>query len=397
MNAKNIKWTAQKKSINDLKLHEKNPRIFTEKGMKDLENSIKSVGFFQPIVINLDGTILSGHARYLKLKEMGETEIEVMLPDRNLTEKQEEEILVRANANTAGKWDFDILANQFDDFELTEWGLEVPSMENLLNENDVDDDNEEYQNEDSENHGVKIRDDNVLQYNQFALFGRHNNYDIPVLKENMIFDGDIDDLFFDKQQLEDENFVNKVMLCIEGGRVPLKKYDFALKNNVVGFFADDFRFEKVWINAIELMEFYKKNEVKAMLTPNFSLWADEPLPFQILSHYKTQWCGRFWQEAGMKVVPTINFSTPESYDFCFLGVPTECPLVFFQVRNVSNEKEFDLLVSGIEQAYKTIKFKKAYFYGAGKTKKSQKLIERIKGDFKVIPFPSWTDRLKQFN
>jgi hypothetical protein len=150
MNAKNIKWTAQKKSINDLKLHEKNPRIFTEKGMKDLENSIKSVGFFQPIVINLDGTILSGHARYLKLKEMGETEIEVMLPDRNLTEKQEEEILVRANANTAGKWDFDILENQFNDFELTEWGLEVPSMENLpdlsiLDEEDQDQKLEEMQ------------------------------------------------------------------------------------------------------------------------------------------------------------------------------------------------------------------------------------------------------------
>jgi hypothetical protein len=35
MNAKNIKWTAQKKSINDLKLHEKNPRQFTEKGIYD--------------------------------------------------------------------------------------------------------------------------------------------------------------------------------------------------------------------------------------------------------------------------------------------------------------------------------------------------------------------------
>lgn len=132
--AKKITWKIQKKSIDDLKPHEKNPRIFTEKGMKDLENSIKSVGFFQPIVANLDGTILSGHARLLKLKELGETEIDVMLPDRNLTEKQEEEILVRANANTAGKWDFDILANQFEDFELTEWGLEIPEMEMEIEE-----------------------------------------------------------------------------------------------------------------------------------------------------------------------------------------------------------------------------------------------------------------------
>ena len=109
--SKKITWTLQKRKIDELTPHAKNPRIFTEKGMKDLENSINSVGFFQPIVANTDGTILSGHARLQKLKDLGETEIEVMLPDRTLTPKQEEEVLVRANANTAGKWDFDLLKN----------------------------------------------------------------------------------------------------------------------------------------------------------------------------------------------------------------------------------------------------------------------------------------------
>jgi ParB-like chromosome segregation protein Spo0J len=99
--------------------------------MKDLENSINSIGFMQPININQDGTILSGHARAMKLKEMGETEVDVYVPDRLLTPKQEEEVLVRANANTAGQWDFDILANEFEDFELEEWGMEIPAVENF--------------------------------------------------------------------------------------------------------------------------------------------------------------------------------------------------------------------------------------------------------------------------
>jgi site-specific DNA-methyltransferase (adenine-specific) len=97
--------------------------------MKDLENSINSIGFMQPININQDGTILSGHARTLKLQQMGEIEVDVYVPDRLLTPKQEEEVLVRANANTAGQWDFDILANEFEDFELVEWGLEIPAIE----------------------------------------------------------------------------------------------------------------------------------------------------------------------------------------------------------------------------------------------------------------------------
>jgi site-specific DNA-methyltransferase (adenine-specific) len=97
--------------------------------MKDLENSINSIGFMQPININQDGTILSGHGRAMKLKQMGETEVDVYVPDRMLTPKQEEEVLVRANANTAGQWDWDLLANEFEDFELTEWGLEIPAIE----------------------------------------------------------------------------------------------------------------------------------------------------------------------------------------------------------------------------------------------------------------------------
>ncbi len=117
---KRITWKIEKRKLADLKPHPKNPREFTEKGMKDLENSINSIGFMQPININQDGTILSGHARALKLKEMGEIEVDVYVPDRLLTPKQEEEVLVRANANTAGKWDFDILANQFDLAEITD-------------------------------------------------------------------------------------------------------------------------------------------------------------------------------------------------------------------------------------------------------------------------------------
>jgi len=141
---KRITWKVEKRKLADLKPHPKNPRQFTEKGLKDLENSINSIGFIQPININQDGVILSGHARTLKLKEMGETEVDVYVPDRMLTPKQEDEVLVRANANTAGKWDFDILANEFELDEINEWGLEVPDVENIpdlsiLGDNDNND------------------------------------------------------------------------------------------------------------------------------------------------------------------------------------------------------------------------------------------------------------------
>lgn len=376
----------EKKFLKDLKPAEYNPRKANAKQEGHLKASLEKFGVVEPVIVNCnkdrENIIVGGHFRVRELKKLNYKEVDCVIVDLSL--EDEKELNIRLNANT-GDFDWDLLANNFELAEINDWGLEVPDME-IEAEEDLEE-------EDSKEEEQGIKEDNVLQYNSFALFGRHNAYDIPLLKENMLFDGDIDDLFFDKSQLEDD-FQSKTMLCLEGGRVSLKKYDFALKNNIVGFFADDFRFEKVWNNAIELMEFYKENEVKALLTPNFSLWADEPLPFQILSTYKTQWCGRFWQEAGMKVVPTLNFSTKESYDFCFLGVPKETPLVFFQVRNPANQKEIDIALQGIEKAHKIINFKKAYFYGAGKTKKSSELINQISSNFEKVLFPSWTDRLR---
>ena len=93
--------------------------------------------------MNQDGTILSGHARAMKLKEMGETEVDVYVPDRVLTPKQEEEVLIRANANTAGRWDWDLLANDFDLGELDDWGLEVPDISTDLDNDDSKDEDEE--------------------------------------------------------------------------------------------------------------------------------------------------------------------------------------------------------------------------------------------------------------
>jgi DNA modification methylase len=140
-NPKNNKiiWQIEKRNIDDLKPHPKNPRHFTEKGLKDLENSINSIGFASPININQNGTILGGHARILKLQEMGHKEIDVYVPDRILTPEQEDEVIIRLNANTAGEWDFEKLANEFDIGDLSEWGLEIPGMEEETEETIGDD------------------------------------------------------------------------------------------------------------------------------------------------------------------------------------------------------------------------------------------------------------------
>ena len=52
----------------------------------------------------------------------GENVIDVRVPNRELTEPEAREYLIRSNKNTGG-WDDDALANNFDVEELKEWGF----------------------------------------------------------------------------------------------------------------------------------------------------------------------------------------------------------------------------------------------------------------------------------
>lgn len=41
---------------------------------------------------------------------------------------------------------------------------------------------------------------------------------------------------------------------------------------------------------------------------------------QLESVAHSRWCGAYWQSKGLTVVPTISWSTPSSYRYCFDGV-----------------------------------------------------------------------------
>jgi site-specific DNA-methyltransferase (adenine-specific) len=128
MNDKRIVWSIAKKKISELTPYDKNPRIITEAGLNQLKESFDEIGMAQPVNINTDGTILSGHARIMQLKNEGTEEVDVMIPDRKLTPKQEEAVIIRMNKNVAGVWDFDILKDSFQVDDLIDWGFDESEL-----------------------------------------------------------------------------------------------------------------------------------------------------------------------------------------------------------------------------------------------------------------------------
>lgn len=117
-----MKWHLEKRNIVDLKHFHKNPRVLTEEQQQQLEQSLKKFGLIDKPIINTDNTVIGGHQRLKTLELMGEQEIEVYVPDAQLSDKDVEELNIRLNKNT-GEWDWDILANEWDKDDLLAWGF----------------------------------------------------------------------------------------------------------------------------------------------------------------------------------------------------------------------------------------------------------------------------------
>lgn len=140
------------KKLNDYRLNESNPRTITEAKLKKLIKSINELPQMmevRPIVVDQDGVVLGGNMRYRALLEMGKTEV----PDgwikeiSELTEEQKKEFVIKDNVGF-GEWDWDILANEWDTEDLSDWGLDLPDFrggeEDLFADKGIPDDVSEW-------------------------------------------------------------------------------------------------------------------------------------------------------------------------------------------------------------------------------------------------------------
>lgn len=116
----------KKFKINEIKLNPNNPRLIKDDKFEKLVKSIKEFPEMldiRPIVVNSDMVILGGNMRFKACKEAGLKEIPVIVAD-NLTEEQQREFLIKDNTS-GGEWDFEVLANEWDNEQLEDWGLDL--------------------------------------------------------------------------------------------------------------------------------------------------------------------------------------------------------------------------------------------------------------------------------
>lgn len=106
--------------------------------------------------------------------------------------------------------------------------------------------------------------------------------------------------------------------------IPLQGFNYALKeknpeNIGVHFFLHDYQFERVWNYPDRYAEVLSK--FAFVLSPDFSPYSDMPRALKIYNVYRNRWCARYWQEFGIRVIPTITWSDTDSLAYCLNGVP----------------------------------------------------------------------------
>ena len=112
--------------IVDLKPNPRNPRQITRRQFEKLKKSIADCPRLlaaRPVLVSTrtgENIIIAGNMRYLAASALDFESIPAIFLE-GLSEAEEREIEIKDNG-VFGEWDFDILANEFSDLPLIEWG-----------------------------------------------------------------------------------------------------------------------------------------------------------------------------------------------------------------------------------------------------------------------------------
>lgn len=125
-----LEWKTESRRVGDLMKFPNNPRKMTEEQRERLKESLQRFNLVELPAITPHNTILAGNQRVAMLVLLGRSDdmIDVRVPNRELTEEEQREYVVRSNLNT-GEWDWSLLEEFWAKEDLLAWGW--PKMDML--------------------------------------------------------------------------------------------------------------------------------------------------------------------------------------------------------------------------------------------------------------------------
>lgn len=307
------------KDINELKPYKNNAKKHPQKQIDKIKKSIEEFGFNDPIGIDENNIIIEGNGRYEALKQLGVKEIPCIAL-KDMTEEQKKAyILVHNKLNMDTGFDVDILNDELlsiDTIDMSDFDLEIKF-------DDIFKENERHRTNDTYNLGI-MDNENVSDF-----------WQMPVIKN--------------------DNFIPSKLIGFNYAKTSKEK------NVGIHFYLDDYQFERLWNKPEEYVDILKQYE--CILSPDFSLYMDMPMPMKIWNIYRSRLIGQYYQSQGIKVIPTLSWAEEETFEFCFEGIPKGSIVSISTIGVKKNKEALKIWKAGVDELIRRIEPSTILIYG----------------------------------
>lgn len=129
----------------------------------------------------------------------------------------------------------------------------------------------------------------------------------------------------------------------------------------VHFYIDDYQFERIWNAPHDYVDILRQFD--CILTPDFSLYTEMPLPMQIWNVYRSKMVGQIMQDYGLTVIPTLQWCREDSFEFAFDGLE---PGGVVSVSTIGVKQQPDakkIWTAGMDEAMRQLNPKAVVVYG----------------------------------
>lgn len=338
--------------IKSIKPYKKNARKHSKESVDVIANSIQEFGMADPIAV-WKNTIVEGHGRLLACKKLGLEKVPIVRLDYMTDEQRKAYTLAHNKTQEFSSWDFDLLPNELEhifDVDMSKFGFELTKEEFRL---EPEQEQEEEEDEIDEGYYGDERERTNKAYNLDLVDQDRLEKDfwqMPVIKNNGYIPKDLIGFNYAKSSEE--------------------------KNCGIHFYVDDYQFERIWNSPDKYIEVLM--DYDCILSPDFSLYMDMPMPMKIWNIYRSRFIGAYYQSKGLRVIPTISWAEKETFDFCFKGIPKGSIVSISTIGVKRDEEALQIWKDGVREMIKQIEPSAILIYGGE--------LEFDYGDIKTIYF-----------
>jgi ParB-like chromosome segregation protein Spo0J len=146
--------------------------------------------------------------------------------------------------------------------------------------------------------------------------------------------------------------------------------------SILCFYTYDEKFEGWWDTPAWYTSRILAKGCRNAVVPDFSFYYSQPRVVHLHNVYRAQWLGRYFQEAGMRVVPRLQFDYRDdrSLEIALRGIPRGCPVLATSQQNPEEKGDEAKIAKHLQAALDEIKPAQLIYYSGNPGRRAMEMV-----------------------